>query len=33
MYMLLDGHLETEQNKHVLHNFILRTFLKAVFNK
>jgi len=32
MYMFLDGHQEGEQNKHLIHNFILRKFLKAVFN-
>jgi len=31
MFMLLDGHQEIEQNKHVIHNFIVCTFLKAVF--
>jgi len=32
MYMLQDDHQESKQNKHVRHNFILRTFLMIILN-
>jgi len=32
MYILLDGRQKGEQNKHIIHNIILPTYLMAVCN-